>query len=52
MINLEGGFVFGASYLVPAKLGRGRSEEEIALLDSHNLINSDAESEEEQDHDH
>lgn len=26
--------------------------EEIALLDSHNLINSDAESEEEQDHDH
>lgn len=33
MINLEGGFVFGASYLLPAKLGRGRSEEEIALLE-------------------
>lgn len=26
--------------------------EEIALLDSHNLINSDTESEEGQDHDH
>ena len=33
MINLEGGFVFGASYILPARMGRGRPEEEIAKLE-------------------